>query len=89
MVVFDVLFFISVIYAGRRIVVFAAFFGAHGGFVFYFVAAVGSFAKRYLAALFIGLLCASGVFFDVRTLARLIKLPELLARGINLFRIAT
>lgn len=87
--VFDVLFFVSVIYTSRRIVVLAAFFSAYGGFVFYFVAAVGSFAKRYLAALFIGLLCASGVFFDVRTLAKLIKLPKLFARGIYLFRIAT
>ena len=65
------------------------FFGAHGGFVFCFVAAVGSFAKRYLAALFIGLLCEAGVFFDVGTLAKLIKLPKLLARGIDFFRIAT
>ena len=83
------MFFISVVYAGRSIVVFAAFFGTHGGFVFYFVAAVASLAKRYLAAFLIGLFCASGVFFDVRTLAKLIKLPELLARGIDLFRIAT
>jgi len=64
------------------------FFGAHGGFVFCFVAAVASLAKRYLAAFLIGLLCASGVFFDARTLAKLIKLPELLARGIYFFRIA-
>ena len=83
------MFFISVVYAGRCIVVFAAFFGAHGGFVFYFVVAVASLAKRYFAALFIGLLCASGVFFNVRTLTKLIKLPELLARRIYFFRIAT
>ena len=79
------MFFVSIIYTSRRVVVFATFFSAYGRFVFYFVVAVASLAERYLVVFFIGLLCEAGVFFDVGTLAKLIKLPKLFARGIDLF----